>query len=134
MRHGAATQLAAIPGTERYRWTTEFPLHYAAVHSSPDECADMLRGGKFDPASTDEHGRTALHLAALHGRGKAVSRIVEGKAPADARDGDGQGAVHLATHTSISAPNRLPFDALARVLRALVVGGGNIDLEDCPKG
>ncbi|HWA23492.1 MAG TPA: ankyrin repeat domain-containing protein [Caulobacterales bacterium] len=73
------------------------PLHRAIEMGDEAMARDILRvGGQAAATSTNHHGRTPFHLAALLGLSELIDPLIDAGAPMEAVDGRGRTAADLA--------------------------------------
>ncbi len=77
-------------------------LHFAIRFSKTQMVQHFLQDLKVDPTRRDVYGRNALHLAAIATRGTEIFDLLlaHPKVQIDDVDGDGQTALHIASHVS----------------------------------
>lgn len=75
---------------------SDMRLHEAVESGDMEEMDRLLAGHPELTGQRDPHGRTPLHLAVLHGRGDAVTRLLKAGAPVDETDHQGFRPVHYA--------------------------------------
>lgn len=78
-------------------FSTEHPVHLAALRGNPTELNRLLAGGA-DPNATDALGQTVLHAAAASGSVAVVDAVIAagGDASLDALDANGRTPLSVA--------------------------------------
>lgn len=97
----------------------------AASAGKVDVIQQMLKIAPIDSAAKD--GKTALHLATEHFHDAAVRNLLERKADPDARDREGQTALHLICGSTISPKSN---NRAARILGLLIDAKADINAKN----
>ncbi|CAH0563923.1 unnamed protein product [Brassicogethes aeneus] len=100
-------------------------LRSAAAAGDLATCQRLLGAAKCARFSRDEHGRTALHLAAGGGRVAVVRLLLDAAAPREVDGPDGAGCTAL---------QRAAADGHEEVVRLLLARGADVDKQDTLHG
>lgn len=99
---------------DKYYARDDFPALVVAARKDPEYTRILLDAG-YDPNHADSSGRTALHIATMHGHTQALQLLLAAGAHIDHADGSGRTALHIATMPGHTEALQLLLDKGANV-------------------
>ncbi|XP_033227086.1 tyrosine-protein kinase Shark isoform X2 [Belonocnema kinseyi] len=98
-------------------------LHRATIQQNYTIVSELLKCGYRNLEAKNQHGQTAVHLAAMQGVDEILKKLIESKASVNCRDSAGYTPLHYACQSNF--PN---------TVRILILGGANVQTRHTATG